>query len=351
MTDFFDIIMAYSSSLIVMSVFLMLIIIMNVIFRHAKTSSDSAEINRKILLYLIAILGIMIFIIALPIDRQLKGQILSFLGILISAAIALSSTTILGNLIAGIMNNSMNRFRNGDLIKIGDIQGRVTKKSVFHIEIQLEDSNFLTIPNLYIATNPVKLIRKSDTVISAGVSLGYDVPRLEIEKSLIEAANRTGLKDPFVYISQLLDHAVSYRVHGFLNETDKYFSSISRLKGNIIDALHEKNIEIVSPEFKNQRRVDDKVFISKNTAVEDTAKAGVSPEEMVFDKAIKSEKIEKKKDSIEDMEKKKEQLRQQLKGLGGEQAKQIKEEILMLTKAQEDIRKRIDSQKKILDEE
>lgn len=82
------------------------------------------------------------------------------------------------------MNNSMNRFRSGDLIKLGDLQGRVTKKSIFHTETQLEGSNFVTLPNLYISSNPVKLTRKTNTVISTSVSLGYDVPRSIIEEPL-----------------------------------------------------------------------------------------------------------------------------------------------------------------------
>ena len=81
---------------------------------------------------------------------------------------------MLGNFIAGIMNNAIDRFKHGDLIHVEEFSGRVTKKRVFHIEIQLEDSNFVTIPNLYIASNPVKITPKSNTVISTSVSLGYD---------------------------------------------------------------------------------------------------------------------------------------------------------------------------------
>lgn len=124
----------------------------------------------------------------------------------------------------------MNRYRNGDLIKIGDLHGRVTKTNIFHVEIQLEDSNFTSIPNLYIATHPVKLIRKVDSVISTTISLGYDVPRTRIEATLIKAAITTGLTDPYVYITDLGDFSVSYKIHGFLKDSNKYFSTNSLLK-------------------------------------------------------------------------------------------------------------------------
>jgi len=129
------------------------------LFTRIKKDKESFRITKQSIAALLILAGSITFILSLPIDQSLKGQILSFLGIIISAAIALSSTTLLGNLIAGIMNNSMNRFKLGDLIKVGDLMGRVTRKNILHTEIQLEDSNFVTIPNLHIASNPVKLTR------------------------------------------------------------------------------------------------------------------------------------------------------------------------------------------------
>jgi small conductance mechanosensitive channel len=139
------------------------------IFKRFKSGKESINIIRNSILSLVVLVGTIVFVLSLPIDKNLKGQIISFLGIIISAAIALSSTTLLGNFIAGIMNNAIDRFKHGDLIHVEEFRGRVTKKRVFHIEIQLEDSNFVTLPNLFIASNPVKITRKSNTVISTSV--------------------------------------------------------------------------------------------------------------------------------------------------------------------------------------
>lgn len=98
------------------------------IFNKIKSVKTSTHVIRNSIVFFVVLFGILVFILALSIDKNLKGQILSFLGIIISAGIALSSITVLGNLIAGIMNNSMNRFKNGDLIHLDNLQGRVTKK-------------------------------------------------------------------------------------------------------------------------------------------------------------------------------------------------------------------------------
>jgi len=283
-----------------------------------KIGKSYGNVIKNTISIFVILIGTLIFIFSFPIDKTLKGQILSFLAIIISAGIALSSTTVLGNLIAGIMNNSMNRFRNGDLIKIGDLQGRVTKKSIFHTEIQLEDSNFITIPNLYIATNPVKLTRKSDTVISTSVSLGYDIARTKIQESLKEAAVLTGLKDPYVYITNLGDYSVVYKIHGFLEDSSKYFSTISLLNANVMDVLHKKNIEIVSPTFMNQRNANEMTFIPKEILKNKGSSDDQTHEDLVFDEAIKSEKIAEKKDQLEELNKQKELLSEKKKGLKNE---------------------------------
>ncbi len=268
------------------------------IFKMSKSSQDSKGIKRGTISFIIILIGILTFILSLPIEKALKGQILSFLGIIISAAIALSSTTVLGNLIAGIMNNAMDRFRNGDLIEIRDLQGRVTKKGIYHTEIQLEDSNFVTIPNLFIATHPVKLTRKSNSVISTTVSLGYEEPRIKVEEALKKAAVAAALKEPYVYITELGDFSVSYRIHGFLEDSSKFFSTTSLLNEMVIDLLHEAQIEIVSPTFMNQRRVDETIFIPKTHIPKEPEKNEPIPEDLIFDKAIESEKLENNKDTL-----------------------------------------------------
>jgi len=299
----------------VLLILIFLLILNSLIFKRIKSTASNGNITKGAISFFLVLVGVLAFTLALPIDKSLKGQILGFLGIIISAGIALSSTTVLGNLIAGIMNNSMKRFRNGDLIKVGDFHGRVIKRSVFHTEIQLEDSNFITIPNLYIANNPVKLTRKTNTVISTSVSLGYDISREKIEKALRDAANETGLSDPYVYITSLGDFSVVYKIHGFLEDSSKYFSTSSLLNAKVMDKLHAEKIEIVSPTFMNQRRVDEKVFIPKQVFKETEPIDEKSPEDLIFDEAIKSEKLETKKDYLQEIDKRQEVLKEKLKDL------------------------------------
>lgn len=313
MENIFKIFESLIEPTVVLLILIILLIFNSWSFKKIKSTTSGKNITKGAISFFLILFGVLTFILVLPIDKSLKGQMLGFLGIIISAGIALSSTTVLGNLIAGIMNNSMNRFRNGDLIKIGDLHGRVTRKSIFHTEIQLEDSNFITIPNLFIANNPVKLTRKTNTVISTSVSLGYDISREKIEAALIEAANETGLTDPYVYITSLGDFSVVYKIHGFLEDSSKYFSTCSLLNSKVMDKLHNEKIEIVSPSFMNQRRVDENEFIPKQVVKESEQIDEKSPEDLIFDEAIKSEKLESKKDYLNEIDKKQMALKEKLK--------------------------------------
>ena len=178
--------------IIIFVILVFLLIINSWVFNKIKIIKSYGVVIKNIVSIFIVLIGLLFFIFSFPIDKTLKGQILSFLAIIISAGIALSSTTILGNLIA-------------------------------------------------------------DTVISTTVSLGYDISRIKIEESLKEAAFLSGLTNPYVYISNLGDYAVLYKIHGFLEDSSKYFSTISLLNANVMDVLHKEKIEIVSPTNKTKK--------------------------------------------------------------------------------------------------
>ena len=214
--------------------------------RQAKGKTDKALI-KSIILFSIAFIGILSVILALPMDPDQKGQITSLIGIVLSAVLGLSSTTFIGNALAGISLKLRNSFKPGDFIEVDDIFGRVTEQGLFHTEIQTADRDLTSLPNMTLATNSVKVTRQSGTIISVECSLGYDVNRLKIEEALLKAGNDCGLIEPFVHILTLGDFSIVYRVHGLLENVKSIVSARSRLTGHVIDALHDAGIEIVSP--------------------------------------------------------------------------------------------------------
>ncbi|MBD3667442.1 MAG: mechanosensitive ion channel, partial [Kangiella sp.] len=261
------------------------------------------------------LLLIVIFVLVLPIKDSLKNQIIGLIGIVLSASIALSSATFLGNIMAGIWLRSVRNFRLGDFIEVQGMFGRVSGRGLLHTELQDRERDLITLPNLFLATNPVTVMHSDGTIISTEVSLGYDIDHKTIEPLLLEAAENAELDKPFVYIEKLLDHAIVYKVHGLATDINTLLSSRSKLNACVLDSLHQAGVEIVSPSFRNQRMVDEITYIPKASKGKTKTKKSDNgePESVVFDKANKAEQVDQTRQQIEKLEDTVDEFNKQIK--------------------------------------
>ena len=273
-------------------------------FERKYADNPSRSFHRQMITLLLSLIGLLVIILLLPVSENMRGQLLSLLGILLSAAIALSATTFVGNIMAGLMLRALHNFKPGYFINVGDIFGRVSEQGMFHVEVQMPDRDLVTIPNLHLVTNPVKVIQNSGTFIYADVSLGYDIPRRTVRKLLEEAAEGAELTEAFVHITKLGDFSISYRVYGFLEDVKKVISAKSRLREMMLDKLHENDVEIVSPTFMNTRAVKEGRFfipVTRSTSSDDDESVKAA-ESLIFDKADQAESLENLKKSIASLE-------------------------------------------------
>ena len=251
--------------------------------------SDNWRLNRQIIviaLWLIAALGLLL---VLPLEASTRDQLIGLFGLVITALLTLSSTTFVANGMAGWMLRAVRSFSPGDFIRVGDQFGRVTERGFLHTEIQTEDRDLTTLPNMYLITNPYTVVRASGTIVSSRVSLGYDQPGITIEEALLDAARITGLKDPYVLVDELGDFAVTWRVSGFLEEPGLLLSTRSRLNQAILEVLHGQRIEIVSPTYMNQRQLEPGKPVIPHIVQSTAGHEAEAPEARIFDKANAAE--------------------------------------------------------------
>jgi len=239
------------------------------------------------------ILSQIVLVIALPLDDATQSQLLTLFGYALTAIIALSSTSFVSNAMAGLMLKAMGTFHTGDFIQVENHFGRVTAKSLLHTEIQSEDRDAIALPNLFVITNPVKVVDASGTLISADISIGYDTHRRRVRDLLLEAAEGAGLTDPFVQIVDLGDFAVRYKITGFLEDTTRLVTMRSELRAYMLDTLHGAGIEIMTPNVMNQRPIppDVPMIPRLETGPEEETELGQA-ERMMFDKAEIAARIE-----------------------------------------------------------
>ena len=255
--------------------------------------------------------SLVVLVVALPLSEALRSQLLALIGLVVSATITLSATSLVGNALAGLMLRAVRNFNAGDFVHVGEHFGRVSDRGLFHIEIQTEDRDLVTLPNLYLATKPVRVVRRSGTIVSAQVSLGYDVDWRRVEAILLQAGAAAGLEEPFVQVLELGDYSVLYRAAGFLTDVRTLITARSRLRTAMLDGLHAADVEIVSPVFMNQRPLRDTQRFVPLTEAPHVKTSEHLPEDVVFDKADEAQ-------TREFLEREHERLGRRIEDLRGE---------------------------------
>ncbi|MCF8150623.1 MAG: mechanosensitive ion channel family protein [Burkholderiaceae bacterium] len=262
--------------------------------RHPEFGSDR-KLPRQLAMIGFLLAGAVAIVLALPVGESMRNQVIALIGVLASGVVAFSSTTVISNLMAGVMLHVSRSFRTGDFIRVGDYFGRVAGRGLFNTEIQTERRELVYLPNTFMVAHPVAVVRTSGTMVSASLSLGYDVHHSRIKALLMSAAREVGLEDPFVKIVELGNYAVTYRVSGLLTEVKGMLSARSNFYETILDTLNGEGIEIVSPTIMNQRRLADGVRIMPLEGNEMPDFETSKHEDIVFDKAEQAERLEKAK--------------------------------------------------------
>ena len=346
----------YLGSFIALGVTLVLVFGIDYLFRRAKMIKGDVKLVRQLIQLAVLGIGLIFIIFSLPIPYTNKESIFQLLGIIAGAAIAFSSTTFIANAMSGIMLHIIKPFRVGDYIESETVFGRVTDIHILHTEVQSIDRDLVTLPNLKLVSSPLKTIRNSGTIISTSISLGYDVSWKKIEKDLLLAAEKTGLETPFVQILELGDFSVTYKVGGLLKDVGSLISARSDFKKAVLDALHGDNIEIVSPNFMNQRVLKEGlVFIPPNELAKPEIvekPAEKKPEQIIFDKAIEAEILDRIEKVLESLENNEKELEQQVNSISDEsKKKELKEKLEFLINQKEGAKADFETVKKQKEED
>ncbi|RMF15803.1 MAG: mechanosensitive ion channel family protein [Candidatus Dadabacteria bacterium] len=273
------------------------------LLRRKAVVGRQTRVWRHLTLALATIAVIVAVIATLPIEDTVRAQLLSFLGLLISGVIGLSSTSFVGNAMAGLMLRALNNIRPGDFVRVGEHFGKVSEFGLLHTELQSEERTLITMPNLHLVTNPVEVVRSSGTVVTATVSLGYDVSRQTATEALLDAARAAQLEEPFVHVLELGDFSVTYRISGLLPNVRYLITARSALREAMLDGLHKAGIEIASPTLMNQRQYPPQWRFVPHASTS-TAPEPEQPraENIVFDKAEAAETAERIRERLDELE-------------------------------------------------
>ncbi len=252
---------------------IVIIVIFRIVFKVLKTIAEKVEDGSitfkgfyrdwaiptynitKVILFVL----MLIFIFShLPFSDNRAFQGVSvFLGVLFS----LGSTSIISNIVSGLVITYMRPFKVGDRIKMGEHLGNVVEKTPLVTRIKTPKNELITIPNGSIMTaqtvNYSESAKEYGLILYSTVTMGYDVPWPKVHELLIEAGLKTPnvLHDPKPFVLQLAldDFYCSYQINVYTREANQMSNIYSDLNKNIQDIFNREGLELLSPHYRAQR--------------------------------------------------------------------------------------------------
>lgn len=176
-----------------------------------------------------------------------------FIGLLFS----LGATSVVANIVSGVVLTYTRAFHVGDRVKIADTIGDVIEKGLLITRIRTIKNVEISIPNGMVMGSHIinysVVSQEHGLILNTTITLGYDIPWRLIHETLIKAAQATNgiLAEPrpFVLQTSLDDFYVSYEINAYTEQPNKMAVIYSDLHQNIQDFCNEAGIEILSPHY------------------------------------------------------------------------------------------------------
>ena len=211
------------------------------------------------------------FVMIWPLLPNSNSEVFQGVSVFIGVLVSLGSSSIVGNVMAGMVMTYMRPFRIGDFIKYGDTEGFVIEKTVLVTRIRTRKNDIITIPNSNLLTSQTSnyTIAAQDygIIVHTKVTIGYDMYWKDIRQLLLDAAKATpgiiAKPAPFVMVTSLDDYYVEYEINAYTRQSETLSAVYSALRQNILDNFHEAGVEIMSPHIYAHRS-DLELQIPKN---------------------------------------------------------------------------------------
>jgi small-conductance mechanosensitive channel len=204
-----------------------------------------------------ALLILFAFVFAFPYIPGSDSDAFKGASIVLGVMMSLGSSSVIGNLLAGLFIIYKRSTNIGDRIRVGQHVGDVVAIKLTETHLKSIKNELISIPNAELLNSQVinysSPIDGRGLIIHTTVGIGYEEPQEKIEALLIEAAKRTSaLKKsppPFVYRTALADYAVNYEINGFTARGESRQRILSELHSNILDTFNEAGVQIMTPSY------------------------------------------------------------------------------------------------------
>ena len=225
------------------------------------------------------ILIVFAFIFIFPHLPSSNSDVFKGISIFLGVLLSLGSTSIINNIVSGLVITYMRPFNIGDRIKMGEYIGEVIEKASLVTRIKTPKNEIITIPNSTIMTastiNYTASAKDFGLQLSISIGIGYDVPWRAVHELLISAGLKTAavLREPAPVVLQtaLTVSTIQYELYVYTTDADKMAFTMSELHQNVVDIFSAAGIEIMSPTVIEHRN-NPSFATPKNSPQDDDGK-------------------------------------------------------------------------------
>ncbi|MDR2447623.1 MAG: mechanosensitive ion channel family protein [Treponema sp.] len=194
-------------------------------------------------------------ILIYPLLPNSESDIFKGVSVFVGILFSLGSSSVIGNLVAGIVVTYMRPFKLGDRIQIGNIIGFVVEKSATVTRLRTHKNEYITFPNSMILTSSITNYNFSadnendhGLILHVTITFGYSTTWQTVHSILIESALKTRCIEPdpmpFVLQTKLDDFYAHYEINAYTKAIEKVPAVYSELYKNIQNGFRDAGLDM-----------------------------------------------------------------------------------------------------------
>ncbi|MDR2793439.1 MAG: mechanosensitive ion channel family protein [Treponema sp.] len=199
-------------------------------------------------------------ILIYPLLPNSESDIFKGVSVFVGILFSLGSSSVIGNLVAGIVVTYMRPFKLGDRIKIGDIIGFVVEKTPTVTRLRTHKNEYITFPNAMILTSSITNYNFSadnendhGLILHVDITFGYSTPWQTVHSILIESALKTEYVEhdpmPFVLQTRMDDFYAHYELNVYTKAIEKVPAVYSGLYKSIQNGFCDAGLDMTVSHF------------------------------------------------------------------------------------------------------
>ncbi len=172
-------------------------------------------------------------------------------------ALALAAKDTAANLFGGLTIIADKALKIGDWVKIGSVEGIVEDIGIRTTKIRSFEKSLLTVPNSYIANNPIENFSRRDVRrIMMNIGITYDTPKekiiaivKDIRQMLVEHPGISKNQALIVYFTEFGDSALNIFIYTFTNTAnwEEYLKIKEDINLKIMDIVEKHGSSFAFP--------------------------------------------------------------------------------------------------------